>query len=126
VGHRRDQAVSSFPSRGISSLLTSRYAIDIHLLSDDRYLITDASSPSPDGLVDLSCGTITPLPDLSTAVDRVYNTLRTAHTAETARGVLAVKLDDGNSLVARVGVIGDVVRGLCGEIDAIVAGTGKI
>jgi hypothetical protein len=105
----------SFARRDV---LTSRFAIDITLLPDDRYLIIDASSPSPDGLVDLSCGTLTPLPDFSTAIDNTYESLRTAQAGEMARGVLAVKVDQGQSLAVRVSVIGEVVRGLCNEISA--------
>lgn len=107
--------------------LTNRYAVDITLLPDDRYLLSDASFPSPDGLVDLSCGTLTPLPDFASAVDKTYGSLRTAEAGDHAQEVLAVKLDRGSSLVVRVRVIGEAVRCLCREIEATLGdgGTGQ-
>lgn len=103
-----------------------RYAMDLSLSRDDHYLITDAAAPSPDGLVDLSCGPLTPLPSFPATVDKIYNSLRVSHSGDKAQGVLAVKLDKGSSLGVKIGVVGEVVRGLCAEIDLGVNGGGGI
>jgi hypothetical protein len=95
----------------------TRYAMDLVLTHDDRYLITDASAPSPDGLVDLSCGILTPLPAFSTHIDKIHNSLRTSHASDKSQGAMACKLDRGSSLAVTIGIAGEAIRGLCAEID---------
>jgi hypothetical protein len=106
--------------------LTDRYALTIHLIPNDRYLITDTSTPAPDGLVDISCGPLTPIPDLSTIIDKTYTTLRTSNKGKEEGGkVLAIKMDKGESLAVDVGVIGEVVRGISADIgDKLFGGKG--
>jgi hypothetical protein len=95
--------------------LTDRYALTIHLIPNDRYLLTDTSTPAPDGLVDISCGALSPIPDLSTIIDKIYATLRSS---SGNRGkVLAIKMDRGESMAVDVGVIGEAVKGISAEID---------
>lgn len=90
------------------------HALTIHLIPHDRYLITDTSTPAPDGLVDISCGPLSPIPDLVTIIDKTYTTLRSS----TKVGkVLAIKMDKGESLAVDVAVIGEVVRGISAGID---------
>lgn len=96
--------------------------MDVSLSREDHYLITDAAAPSPDGLVDLSCGPLTPIPSFPAHIDKIYNSLRTSYSGGKAQGVLAIKLDKGSSLAVKVGVVGEVVRGLCAEIELGVLG----
>jgi hypothetical protein len=83
-------------------------------MPNDRYLLTDSSHPSPDGLVDISCGPLSPITNLSTIIDKIYTTLRASNKGGK---VLAIKMDKGESLAVDVGVIGEVVRGISSEID---------
>jgi hypothetical protein len=103
--HRRTREPSWWP----------RHALTIHLIPNDRYLLTDTSIPAPDGLVDISCGPLSPIPDLSTIIDKTYSTLRSS--SGNGGKVLAIKMDRGESLAMEVGVIGEVVRGISAEID---------
>lgn len=96
--------------------------MDLLLTHDDRYLITDASAPSPDGLVDLSCGPLTPIPAFAAHIDKIHNSLRTSHSADKTSGAMAVKLDKGSSMAVTIGIVGEAVRGLCAEIDLSLSG----
>lgn len=100
--------------------------MDILLVPGERYFIADASAPAPDGLVDLSCGPLTPIPSFASHIDKIYGSLRTSYAADKEKGVLAFKLDKGASIAVNVGVAAEVVRGLCAEVDLSVgAGKGK-
>lgn len=98
------------------------YAMDLFLTHDDRYLITDASAPSSDGLVDLSCGPLTPIPSFSAHIDKIHNSLRTSHSSDKSQGAMAIKLDKGSSMAVTIGLVGEAVRGLCAEIDLNLGG----
>jgi hypothetical protein len=102
-----------------------RYALTIHLIPNDRYLLADTSTPSSDGLIDISCGPLTPIPELSVILDKIYTTLRTAYRndSEKAGKVLAIKMDKGESLAVNVEVIREVVHGICAEIDGRLTGS---
>lgn len=50
--------------------------MDINLVQHDRYILSDASAPQPDGLIDLSCGSLTPIPSFEDIVSRCYTTLK--------------------------------------------------
>lgn len=110
----------SWLQSGLRLKLISSYALTIHLIPNDRYLLIDASTPAPDGLVDVSCGPLTPIPDLETIIDKTYKALRTSSGKEGK--VLAIKMDQGESLAVNVGVIGEVVRGISAEIDGKLSG----
>lgn len=99
--------------------------MDLLLTHDDRYLITDGAAPSPDGLVDLSCGPLTPIPSFSSHIDKIHNSLRTSHASnksDKSQAAMAVKLDKGSSMAVTIGIVGEAVRGLCAEIDLALSG----
>ena len=96
--------------------------MDLFMNSDDRYLITDASAPAPDGLVDLFCGPLSPLPSFSAHIDKIHNSLRTSHASDKASGAMAVKLDKGSSMAVTIGIAGEAIRGLCAEIGLSLSG----
>lgn len=107
--------------RGLA-LIVIRYAMDLSLLHDGRYLITDASAPLPDGLIDLSCGPLLPIPAFQAHIAKIYDSLRTSYRNDKTQGVLAAKLDKGKSMAVNIGVAGEVVRGMCAEIDLAISG----
>lgn len=99
--------------------------MDLLLTHDDRYLITDGSAPSPDGLVDLSCGPLIPIPAFSAHIDKIHNSLRTSHASDNSdksEAAMAVKLDRGSSMAVTIGIVREAVRGLCAEIDLSLSG----
>jgi hypothetical protein len=101
-----------------------RYALTIHLIPNDRYLLVDTSTPSSDGLIDISCGPLTPIPELLVVFDKIYSSLRSSYRddSEKAGKVLAIKMDKGESLAVNVEVIREVVHGICAEIDGRLSG----
>ena len=96
--------------------LMTRHALTIHLIPNDRYLLIDTSAPAPDGLVDISCGPLSPIPDLVSIIDKIYSSLRSSSNGKGGK-VLAIKMDKGESIAVDVGVVGDVVKGISAEID---------
>jgi hypothetical protein len=111
-----------------------RYAVDILLIQNDRYVLSDATLPRYDGLADTSCGPLTPIPAFESIIDKCYQALRTQSQAENqsvkgkkkASKMTGVKLDGGKSLMCVVDVVADVMRNMCRAIEKGVGLSGAV
>ncbi len=96
-----------------------RYALDVTLLTSEKYLLQDGSRTQSNGTVDLSCGILTPLENFSSAIVIACQAIRISRSGKETRGEPPViKLDGGMSLVCDVDVIAEVLRCLVGEIQS--------
>ncbi|ORY27374.1 hypothetical protein BCR39DRAFT_589263 [Naematelia encephala] len=137
---RSASSTAEFPAlvvRGVSEFKliwdvegVRRYGLDWKLVRNGRWIVKDACLSD-----DQSCGIITPIPGwkervVEDAFQRLKSTDRDKDktdgqgsgdgtTTTTGTSVLAVKVDGGAGLMCDGKIVGDIVRGVCADVENI-------